>query len=123
MKTANCTATALVLSMIGQASVLSSPANAHAYLVDSYPSAKMHINKPLKTVRLRFSGRADAQYSTALLEREDGAVLAGQTQPKASTEIDFPVPPLQPGRYFVHYRVLSVDGDLVEGKVDFVVEQ
>ena len=34
MKTANCTATALVLSMIGQASVLSSPANAHAYLVD-----------------------------------------------------------------------------------------
>jgi methionine-rich copper-binding protein CopC len=85
---------------------MSLPAQAHAYLVDSFPAAKQRLHAPLKTVKLRFSGRADAHYSTISLLREDGAVLATRTQPKAQREFDLPAPPLEPGRYRVHYRIL-----------------
>jgi methionine-rich copper-binding protein CopC len=109
--------------VIATSPMMSLPAQAHAYLVDSFPAAKQRLHAPLKTVKLRFSGRADAHYSTISLLREDGAVLATRTQPKAQREFDLPAPPLEPGRYRVHYRILSVDGDLVQGELDFLVEE
>jgi methionine-rich copper-binding protein CopC len=42
--------------------------------------------------------------------------------PKAAPEIDLAAPALLPSRYRVHYRVLSTDGDIVEGRGDFFVD-
>lgn len=97
------------------------PAGAHVFLVDSYPSTKQRVATPPNVIKLRFSGRADAHYSTVSITSEDGAVLATRAQQNASRDLHLPAPPLQPGRYRVHYRILSTDGDLVEGKIEFVV--
>ena len=122
MRTVATTMIAFAFAVIALSAEMSTPARAHAYLVNSFPSSKMHLISPPKTVKLHFSGRADARYSTVSLERDDGAIIVKWTQPKAQPEIAFPAPPLQPGCYHVDYRVLSTDGDLVEGRVDFFID-
>ena len=100
------------------------PAEAHAYLVDSIPAKKQEVLRPqaLERIKLVFSGKADALYSTARLTDPSGATLSETTQREASHEMVLPAPArLAPGKYLVHYRVLSVDGDVVEGKVEFMV--
>lgn len=98
------------------------PAQAHAYLVDSVPAKKQEVMHPLKRIRLTFSGKADALFSTAKLVDATGTVVAETRQPAASHEMTMPAPALEPGAYSIRYRVLSVDGDVVEGKVDFQVK-
>jgi methionine-rich copper-binding protein CopC len=99
-----------------------SSGQAHGYLVDSHPSRNEHVTPPLKKVKLRFSLIADAHYSTIALKSEDGAILAMKTQPEASRELNVAAPKLQPGRYHVQYRILSPDGDIVQGGFAFVVD-
>lgn len=118
-----CSAAASLLCACSFLAAASGPADAHASLVNSYPSAKQHVTAPPSVIKLRFSGRADAHYSTVSIMSEDGGVLATRTQQNASREFDLPAPQLQPGRYRVHYRVLSTDGDLVEGRIEFVVDE
>lgn len=97
------------------------PAGAHAYLLDSVPAKKQEIMHPLSRLRLLFSGKVDALFSTIKLADANGAVIAQTTQGRPSREMTLDAPALSPGAYRVHYRVLSMDGDIVEGQVDFVV--
>ena len=99
------------------------PAEAHGYLSASFPPAKSHLKTLPHKIKLHFSLRADARYSTIELEDDEGAVLASKTQQKASRDMDMSAPVLSPGRYHVRYRILSSDGDVVEGKIDFVVDE
>lgn len=115
-------ATYTSVAVVGLLATTAIPARAHGYLVDSFPSRNEHINLPLKKVTLQFSLLADANYSTVSIKKDDGSILAAKTQPKASRKIEVPAPPLQPGRYQVHYKILSTDGDVVQGKIDFVVD-
>jgi methionine-rich copper-binding protein CopC len=98
------------------------PAQAHAYLVDSVPAKKQEVKHPLEKIRLVFSGKADAHFSTVKLTDAEGTVLVEATQDKPSREMTLPAPQLNPGDYQLHYRVLSADGDLVEGQVEFTVK-
>jgi hypothetical protein len=97
-------------------------AEAHGYLAASFPPAKAHLRRSPHTIKLHFSLRADARYSTIELEDEDGAVLASKTQQRASRDMDMSAPMLAPGRYHVRYRILSPDGDVVQGKIDFIID-
>lgn len=97
------------------------PSLAHTKLVDSYPANRQLVLKPLHTIRLVFSGKADALYSIAKLKDGKGEVVAQVTQKTASKELVLPTPLLMPGDYQVVYRVLSADGDIIEGKLDFSV--
>ena len=96
---------------------------AHGYLAGSFPPSKAHLKTPPHTIKLHFSLRADARYSTIDLEDDGGAVLAAKTQQKASRDMDMSAPMLAPGRYHVRYRILSPDGDVVQGKIDFIVDE
>jgi copper resistance protein C len=98
-------------------------ADAHGYLAASFPQSKAHLRTSPHKIKLHFSLRADAQYSTIALEDDDGAVLASKTQQTASRDMDMSAPVLSPGRYHVRYRILSSDGDVVQGKIDFIVDE
>jgi len=94
---------------------------AHGYLVRSYPAAKAHLAESPHHIRLVFSLKVDPGYSVVQLRDGEGAVLATEAMPQRSRNFSMPVPPLAPGRYHVSYRMLSPDGDFLEGRVDFVV--
>jgi methionine-rich copper-binding protein CopC len=97
---------------------------AHAALVSSVPAARATVTAPPPRVVLTFNERLEPAYARvsvwdlagAQVDLKDGAVDPGN--PKV---LGVSLLPLAPGRYTVRYRVLSVDGHLVEAAFPFTV--
>lgn len=104
--------------------LVASSAFAHSFLVDASPSSKEHVVGSPKTVKLRFGGGVEPQYSKITIETPDGKVLGeGNTGvPDKPRELMANAPELAPGKYIVRYRVLSTDGHIVEGNYEFTVD-
>lgn len=91
---------------------------AHAGLVSSEPGRRAALTVPPKEIRLCFNENIEAKFSAVTLSREDEATVSLgeiQTDPKAPACLIVPlVSPLGNGSYTVKYRVLSVDGHVVD---------
>jgi methionine-rich copper-binding protein CopC len=97
---------------------------AHAALVSSVPAARATVSASPPRVTLTFNEPLEPAY--ARVSVWDGA--GGQVDLKdAAVDRDNPkilgvsLPPLAPGLYSVRYRVLSVDGHVVEASFGFSV--
>jgi methionine-rich copper-binding protein CopC len=98
--------------------------DAHAALVSSAPAARSTLRAPPSRVTLTFSERLEPAYARvsvsdaagAQVDLKDGALDRDNTKVLAVS-----LPPLAPGRYTVRYRVLSVDGHVVEASFVFTV--
>lgn len=98
------------------------PALAHSYLVRSIPAAKERLAQPPARIQLRFGGGVEPKYSTISLTDRAGRVLAVGAEAIAPHELALDVPKLEPGQYEVRWRVLSVDGHIVEGRFTFTLQ-
>lgn len=100
------------------------PARAHSFLIEANPSSKDHVAAVPKLVKLRFGGAVDPKYSKLTIESADGKVLAEGSVgvPDKPRELGVESPELSPGKYTVRFRVLSIDGHIVEGNYDFFVD-
>lgn len=100
-------------------------AYAHATMVKSDPARRAVVNAVPNQVRLWFSERLEAAYSSATVARLKGAPVAHEP---AAVDPDDPkllvvrLPLLEPGTYEVRYRVLSVDGHIVESGFTFTIK-
>ena len=97
----------------------------HASLVRSAPTRRAVIVKAPDRVQLWFNERLEGQFSR--LEVWD---VAGRTRvdlkdvqvdPAEPKKLSVGLPPLPPGAYVVRFRVLSVDGHVVEAEFPFTV--
>jgi methionine-rich copper-binding protein CopC len=110
----------LVLAIL----LLPAAAGAHAVLVKSSPARRAVLASPPARVELSFNERLEPAYSTVSVwstadaRVDDGKVAVGPDDPRRLT---VGVPSLPPGRYTVKFRVLSVDGHVVEGTFPFEV--
>jgi methionine-rich copper-binding protein CopC len=98
-------------------------ASAGATLVASTPADGASVSAPPRLV-LRFNGRIETKGSTITLVGGPRRTRVALLMPEASSAPDvlaFRLPPLQPGRYQVEWKGLSVDGHLVEGRLSFEV--
>jgi methionine-rich copper-binding protein CopC len=98
-------------------------ASSHAYLVRSTPAARAVVTRPPERVQLWFNERLEPAYSRVSVWREGQRVDAGDVEVAAAepTRLSVAVPPLPAGAYTVRYRVLSVDGHVVESQFGFTV--
>ena len=97
---------------------------AHAYLVKSSPARRAVLSNPPSRVVLWFNERLEAQFSQlSVWSREGEQVDSGDTQvgPDDPKKLSVGVPPLPAGAYSVKFRVLSVDGHVVEAEFPFSV--
>lgn len=98
---------------------------AHAVLVKSFPPARATLSEPPGRVELWFNERLEPAYSRASVLDTAGAqvdlrdVAVSPDDPK---RLSVSLPPLGPGRYTVRFRVLSVDGHVVESSMTFTVK-
>jgi hypothetical protein len=100
------------------------PGSAHAYLVRSSPAARAVVARAPERVQLWFNERLEPAYSRVSVWSQHGQrVDAGDVQvtPVEPTRLSVGVPPLAAGGYTVKYRVLSVDGHVVEAEFVFTV--
>jgi len=97
----------------------------HAVLVKSVPAQRAALAEPPPRVDLSFNERLEPAYSGASVVDEGGAqvdlrdVAVSAEDPR---RMSVSLPPLAPGRYTVRFRVLSVDGHVVESRFTFTVK-
>jgi hypothetical protein len=101
------------------------PALAHSMLVKAEPPRRAVLAKTPTQVRLWFNEEIEGDYaSLVVLDAEKHSVteIKPQLAPDDRKSIVLPLPELTPGKYSVKFRVLSVDGHVVESSFDFTVK-
>jgi copper resistance protein C len=96
----------------------------HSFLERAEPRPGSTVKTAPTEVRLRFTERLEAAFSTVRVTDEKGRrVDRGEAlmEPGAPRQLRVPLEPLSAGRYTVHWRVLSVDSHVVEGDFTFRV--
>jgi copper resistance protein C len=96
----------------------------HAYLVKSSPARRAVLSTPPTRVILWFNERLEAQFSQLSVWNADGQQVDGgdvQVGPDDGKRLSVGTPTLPAGGYTVKYRVLSVDGHVVEAEFPFTV--
>jgi methionine-rich copper-binding protein CopC len=99
---------------------------AHAYLVKSVPAQRAVLYRAPAKIQLWFNERLEPRYSSLFLTNSDGKAIdlgpveIGADDPK---RLSAAVKPLPAGRYTVKFRVLSVDGHVVQDQFSFTIRQ
>lgn len=120
-----CSFAGLVLIVVIALGAPVTSALAHSQLVKAEPPRRAVLTKPPTQVRLWFNEKVEGDYASLV-------VLDAKKQPITETKptlapddqksIVLPLPELAPGKYSVKFRVLSVDGHVVESTFDFTVK-
>ena len=101
-------------------------ASAHAYLVKSVPAGRATLfNSPVK-IQLWFNERLEPKYSSAAVYGADGKRVDddhAQVAADDPKQLSLALKQLPAGRYTVKFRVLSVDGHVVEQSFPFTIRE
>jgi methionine-rich copper-binding protein CopC len=110
-----------VLALLSVA-IVATVAAAHSFLEVAEPRPGSTVKTAPAEVRLRFTERLEAAFSTVRVTDEGGKrVDRGEAQLEAGApkRLRVPLLPIGAGRYTVKWRVLSVDSHIVEGEFTF----
>jgi len=112
---------AIILAMWAHAA----PVLAHAQLVKAEPARRAVLDKAPTQVRLWFNEEIEGAYTSLTVL---GANKKPVTDAKPEVVSDdpksvvLPLPDLKPGKYTVKFRVLSVDGHIVDESFNYKVK-
>ena len=112
---------AIALSLIGH----TAPVFAHAQLIKAEPARRASLDKAPTEVRLWFNEEIEGAYtSLSVLGANKKPVTDTKPQvvPNDPKSIVLPLSELKPGKYTVKFRVLSVDGHIVDESFNFKVK-
>jgi copper resistance protein C len=116
----------LLIWLSGLSLLLCMPTSAwpHAQLVKSVPASRAGLSKAPAQVQLWFNERLEARFCHLAVWNAAGQQVDGrdvQVDPTNSKKLSVGLPALASGLYTVKYRVLSVDGHIVEDQFPFTV--
>ena len=98
----------------------------HVHGVKSVPAQRATLAEPPTRVELWFNERLEPAYSRVSVTNEAGTQVDLRDVAVSSDDprrLAVSLPALVPGRYTVSFRVLSVDGHVVESKLTFTVKE
>ena len=98
---------------------------AHSMLVKAEPPRRAVLAKAPEQVRLWFNEDIEGDYASLTVLDADKHPVTDAKPTLASDDpksIVLPLPELAPGKYSVKFRVLSVDGHVVDSAFDFTVK-
>jgi len=101
------------------------PALAHSMLVKAEPPRRAVLATAPTQVRLWFNEEIESAYaSLVVLDTGKNPVteVKPQLAPDDQKSIVLPLPELAPGKYSVKFRVLSLDGHVIQSSFDFTVK-
>lgn len=99
---------------------------AHATLVKSDPPRRASLSSPPKQIQLWFNEKIEGSYaSVSVLDSNKNSIT--ENSPEVVTDdpksVILNLPQIESGRYTVQYRVMSVDGHVIESSFDFNVKK
>ena len=98
---------------------------AHATLVKSDPPRRASLSSPPKHIQLWFNEKIEGSYATVTVVDSNKNSITENSPEVVSDDpksIILNLPQIEPGRYTVQYRVMSVDGHVIESSFDFNVK-
>jgi methionine-rich copper-binding protein CopC len=99
---------------------------AHAAMVKADPGPRAVTSQSPATIRLWFNEPVEEAFANVMLETDGGIPVKGLGKPTVDPVdkklLVVPVPELPPGLYKVKYKVLSVDGHIVDWGYSFRVQ-
>lgn len=98
---------------------------AHSMLVKAEPARRAVLTKAPNQVRLWFNEKIEGDYASLIVLDDKKQPITDVKPTLASDDpksIILPLPELLPGKYSIKFRVLSVDGHVVESSFDFTVK-
>lgn len=98
---------------------------AHSMLIKAEPPRRAVLTKPPSHVRLWFNEKIEGDYASLVVfdaQKQPITDLKPTLSSDDPKSIVLPLPELSPGKYSVKFRVLSVDGHVVESSFDFTVK-
>ncbi len=101
------------------------PVLAHAALVKTEPPRRAVLAKAPSQVQLWFNEEIESAYaSLVVLDISKNPVTEVKPQLASDNQksIVLPLPELTPGKYSVKFRVLSLDGHVIQSSFDFTVK-
>jgi len=99
---------------------------AHAALLKSEPARRVVLSQSPSQIRLWFNEKIEPSYASIQILKADGSALslqAARVDKKDPKLLVLELPPLEAGDYTVKYRVMSVDGHLVDYGYTFSVKR
>ncbi|MDH4083931.1 MAG: copper resistance protein CopC [Nitrospira sp.] len=98
---------------------------AHSQLVKAEPPRRAVLTKSPTQVRLWFNENIEGDYASLVVLDAKKQPISDERPtlaPDDPKSIVLPLPELAPGKYSVKFRVLSVDGHVVESSFDFSIK-
>jgi methionine-rich copper-binding protein CopC len=111
-----------IASILG---LLSGLAEAHAVLKKASPAAGSILKQAPAEVRLQFNEKIEPRFSQIDVATSKGRRIATgplTVDPQDRSQILVSLPALDPGRYKVKWRILSVDSHKVQGEFTFEIK-
>jgi copper resistance protein C len=96
----------------------------HAALVRSIPAARAELRRAPASVQLWFNERLEPVYSSLSVVDQAGRRVDDQdvrVGPEDTKLLSVSLPTLAPGSYTVRFRVLSIDGHVVQSEFPFTI--
>ncbi|HEV8327905.1 MAG TPA: copper resistance CopC family protein [Nitrospiraceae bacterium] len=101
------------------------PALAHAALVKTEPPRRALLAKAPAEVRLWFNEDIESAYASLVvldIGKQPVTEVTPHLAPGDQKSLVLPLPELAPGKYSVQFRVLSLDGHVIQSSFDFTVK-
>tara|TARA_R110002073_G_C9398119_1_gene574373 strand:- start:581 stop:1000 length:420 start_codon:yes stop_codon:yes gene_type:complete len=101
------------------------PVLAHAQLIKTEPARRAVLAKAPTQVRLWFNEEIEAAYvSLSVFDADKKPVTDAipSVAPDDTKSVILPLPELAAGKYSVKFRVLSVDGHVVDSSFDYTIK-
>jgi methionine-rich copper-binding protein CopC len=114
-----------MLALVMSVGLPSGTALAHAMLVKAEPARRAALTRAPSQVRLWFNEEIEKDYASLAVQDAAKATVT-EIKPHVAADdpksIVLPLPELEAGKYTVKFRVLSVDGHVVDSSYDFTVK-
>lgn len=115
----------LVMACIAQSLGCAPAAWAHAFLDHASPPVGSTVQASPPEIKLWFTQELEPAFSAVRVEQDGGGKRVDKDDAKVDADVatllQVSLPKLQPGRYRVTWRVLSVDTHVTEGDFTFDV--
>lgn len=98
---------------------------AHATLVKSDPPRRASLSIPPKQIQLWFNEKIEGSYASVVVLDSNKKSITDNNPEVVSDDpksVVLNIPEIEYGRYTVQYRVMSVDGHVIESSFDFSVK-
>ena len=114
-----CLMTAVAVALVSVPRV----AFAHAVLLQSTPSVNSIIHGPAVSMVLKFNSRVDGSRSRISVVDQSGQSKEIELDKQEALDtLTAHASKLSPGKYAIHWQVLSADGHITRGEVPFEVK-